>query len=175
MTSAVAERLNFIFWEEIIVKQGFVRSVGVLLLSGMAGLAAASETPQCLYDGTRSEGWYQGGQLIGWADCSEQVAVCLFSGTRSEGWYSMRVEDIQQVRWDNCAESLFVPQCGAIGSRSEGWYSTDPEDPWRVWAQCAEREVACLHQGSRSEGWYSFVRGDTDLIKWEFCSGHVPW
>lgn len=43
--------------------------------------------PKCDAIGTRSEGWYQEGELVAWDFCKDKKIACENIGTKSEGWY----------------------------------------------------------------------------------------
>lgn len=63
--------------------------------------------PLCLYQGTRSEGWYWSdtGERIAWDLCAGEVPVCTFVGTRSEGFWVYGAEGYDEafIAWDLCA------------------------------------------------------------------------
>jgi hypothetical protein len=62
-------------------------TVPAMVLADVVLVASADAKPACSAVGTRSEGWYQNGELIRYAQCGECSAVCNAIGSRSEGWY----------------------------------------------------------------------------------------
>ncbi len=74
----------------------------VLVLSSTLTIAA----PVCNEIGTRSEGWYQNEELIGFDNCNGMEAKCMAIGTRGEGWYAVDKETGEQawlIKYDSCA------------------------------------------------------------------------
>ena len=78
---------------------------------GVACCIPRTRPPDCLYVGTRSEGWYAAdGRRICYANCARATATCEAIGTRSEGWYATPPEAAcntfpveRLIEWAFCA------------------------------------------------------------------------
>lgn len=68
--------------------------------------------------------------------CKVHKPVCLFQGTKSEGWYWADLQGAEAfIMYSMCSDSA-EPQCLAIGSKSEGWYTNAKEVKLIVWDIC---------------------------------------
>ena len=73
--------------------------------------------PVCLFEGSKSEGWYDGcsEELITWEECSGCTVSCDMVGSKSEGWYS---SCSGLVTWTVCSmgtwecDPMLAAQCG---------------------------------------------------------------
>ncbi len=125
--------------------------------------------PVCLYEGTRSEGWYweDTGEWIAWAFCADmETPYCAFIGTRSEGWYT----DHGLITWAFCHQEVGIaiagepcgPQSGlgcyrelycanqdAEGNGTCRWFGScdipaDCENPENIWIRpWCEGTITC--------------------------------
>ena len=65
--------------------------------------------PICLFEGTRSEGWYDScsGELIKYDICKGTYAECKYQGTRSEGWYKISMLTVEElIAYDFCSKKI---------------------------------------------------------------------
>jgi hypothetical protein len=62
----------------------------------------APARPVCDAIGTKSEGWYLNGELLGWSQCKHKTIACLRVGTRGEGWYEIDGDNNSLVKWALC-------------------------------------------------------------------------
>jgi hypothetical protein len=83
--------------------------------------------PECLYAGTKSEGWYDGcsGALVRYATCRDCSMTCDNIGNKSEGWYS------------SCDGLIGWAQCGT------GTWACSATP----WDGCTNHAAACVGEG----------------------------
>lgn len=87
----------------------------IIVLTSTLSMAA----PICNAIGTRSEGWYQDGELIEYDSCKGMEAKCMAIGTRGEGWYAVDKEtgeSLWPIQYDNCGKK-------AIKEATRSWES----------------------------------------------------
>lgn len=93
-------KVFFILFSILLVSSSVV-SAG--LWDWVTGKVTSEEKePYCGAIGSRSEGWYQNGELIAYTYCNGCVAECKVTETKSEGWYSSCNSEL--IKYDTCGE-----------------------------------------------------------------------
>ncbi|MCL6500409.1 MAG: hypothetical protein K6T16_00010 [Candidatus Pacearchaeota archaeon] len=75
----------------------------------IAGIAELGCKPICMFEGTKSEGWYDScdGNLIKYDVCAGAYAECKYIGSESEGWYKTSMMPIEElIIYDECSKKI---------------------------------------------------------------------
>ena len=82
-----------------------IKSTTIPCLNGCQdGACVKGKEPYCSAIGSKSEGWYQNGELIRYDNCDGCYAVCKTVNSTSEGWYSSC--DGKLIKWEKCGETV---------------------------------------------------------------------
>ncbi|MCX6695551.1 MAG: hypothetical protein NTU61_04585 [Candidatus Altiarchaeota archaeon] len=86
--------------------------------TGTTDEKAVNKSPYCYNIGSKSEGWYFGGDLIRYDTCKGCYAVCKLGGSKSEGWYSSC--DGKLIKYATCGTTTTTSparRCVGVGEK----------------------------------------------------------